>query len=143
MSIRTLIIDHDPGVVELLGQLLRSQGFDVVTAATGEEGLRLGRDFEPGIVILDLLLPDRDGWDMCMALRAFSDVPILALSAIDDPHVVASILDAGADDHLVKPVSSSVLVAHVHKLARRPHTAPGPRPWLHTPPQRPTAPLRA
>ena len=65
------------------------------------------------------MMPDLDGWQVCKAIRAFSNAPILILSAINDPRLVASILDAGADDFLVKPVPSGVLVAHIRKMIRR------------------------
>jgi DNA-binding response OmpR family regulator len=65
------------------------------------------------------MMPDMDGWQVCKAVRAFSNLPILILSALDEPAIVASVLDIGADDFLVKPVPSTVLVAHLNKLARR------------------------
>ena len=73
----------------------------------------------PSVVLLDLMMPDLDGWQVSKAIRAFSNVPILILSAINDPAMVASILDSGADDFLVKPVPSSVLVAHIKKMVRQ------------------------
>ena len=68
---------------------------------------------------MDLMLPEMDGWAVCREVRSFSNVPILILSALNDPATVASILDAGADDYLTKPTVSAVLVAHINKLARR------------------------
>jgi two-component system KDP operon response regulator KdpE len=65
------------------------------------------------------MMPDKDGWEVCKAVRSFSNVPILVLSALNDPRMVASVLDVGADDFLVKPVPSSILVAHLRKLVRR------------------------
>jgi DNA-binding response OmpR family regulator len=64
-------------------------------------------------------MPDMDGWQVCKAVRQFSNTPILILSAINDPRMVASVLDAGADDFLVKPVPSGVLIAHIRKMVRR------------------------
>jgi DNA-binding response OmpR family regulator len=68
------------------------------------------------------MMPDMDGWEVCKAIRKFSNVSILILSALNDPRMVASVLDAGADDFLVKPVPSSVLVAHLRKMVRRTST---------------------
>lgn len=114
-----LTIDDDSAITELLAIILRSQGFDVLIANDGEDGVRIIREKTPQIVILDLMMPKMDGWQTCKATRAFTNVPILILSALDDPAIVASILDAGADDYLVKPVPSAVLVAHINKLCRR------------------------
>jgi DNA-binding response OmpR family regulator len=114
-----LTIDDDSAITELLAIILRSQGFDVLIANDGEDGVRIIREKSPQIVILDLMMPNMDGWQVCKATRAFTNVPILILSALDDPAIVASILDAGADDYLVKPVPSAVLVAHINKLCRR------------------------
>jgi two-component system KDP operon response regulator KdpE len=71
------------------------------------------------VVILDLMMPGMNGWQVSKAIRAFSDVPILILSAIDSPGLVAEALDAGADDYLTKPVSSGTLIAHINKILRR------------------------
>ncbi len=68
------------------------------------------------------MMPDMDGWQVCKATREFSSVPILILSALDEPSIVASVLDIGADDFLVKPVPSAVLIAHLNKLVRRTET---------------------
>jgi len=120
MSIKVLAIDDDPAMTELLTLLLKTHGFDVVSANTGEEGIELIKTFSPNVVILDLMMPGMDGWQVCTAVRKFSTVPILIFSALDSPGLVASALDAGADDYLVKPVPSGVLIAHVNKLTRRP-----------------------
>lgn len=114
-----LTIDDDPAITELLSTLLRAHNFEVLIANSGQEGLQAIEEKAPDLVVLDLMMPDMDGWQVCKSVRAFSNVPILVLSALDDPSVVASILDAGADDYLVKPVGSAVLVAHLNKIARR------------------------
>jgi DNA-binding response OmpR family regulator len=119
MNTTILTIDDDPAITELLSVILRANGFDVMIANSGEEGVRIAEEKLPRLIILDLMMPDKDGWQVCKAIRAFTSVPVLILSALDDPSVVASILDAGADDYLVKPVPSAVLVAHLNKLTRR------------------------
>jgi DNA-binding response OmpR family regulator len=119
MNPLVLTIDDDPAMTDLLSVLLSSTGFDVIPANSGREGLRLIREQSPRLVILDLMMPGMDGWQVCKAIRGFSSVPILVLSALDEPSIVASVLDIGADDFLVKPAPSSVLVAHLNKLARR------------------------
>ncbi len=119
MKITVLTIDDDPAITELLSVILRTHNFEVLVSNSGEEGIHIIREKSPQLVLLDLMMPHMDGWQICKAVRNFSNVPILILSALDDPSIVASILDAGADDYLVKPVPSAVLVAHLNKLARR------------------------
>jgi DNA-binding response OmpR family regulator len=119
MPTKILVIDDDVAITELMSMLLKTHGFDVITTNRGAEGVRLVREKNPSVVLLDLMMPDMDGWQVSKAIRAFNNVPILILSAINDPAMVASVLDTGADDFLVKPVPSSVLVAHIRKMVRR------------------------
>ncbi len=119
MPVKVLAIDDDPAMTELLVLLLKTRGFEVFTANSGEEGVKMVREIRPDVVILDLMMPSVDGWQVCSTVREFSNTPILILSALDNPGMVASALDAGADDYLIKPVPSSVLIAHLHNLARR------------------------
>jgi DNA-binding response OmpR family regulator len=114
-----LTIDDDTAITELLAMLLRTHGYEVKTANDGEEGVKAIKKLNPHVVILDLMMPGMDGWQVCKSVREFSNVPIVILSALDDPAMIASALDAGADDYLVKPVSSSILVAHLNRLIRR------------------------
>lgn len=119
MTTQILVIDDDKAITELMSMLLKTHGFDVITSNSGTEGVQLARTKTPNAILLDLMMPDLDGWQVCKSIRAFSNAPILVLSAINDPRMVASVLDSGADDFLVKPVPSSVLVAHVRKMVRR------------------------
>ncbi len=119
MSTKILVIDDDDAITELMSMLLKTHGFEVLTTNSGAEGVKLVEEKRPSVVLLDLMMPDMDGWQVSKAIRSFSNVPILILSAINDPSMVASVLDAGADDFLVKPVPSSVLVAHIRKMVRR------------------------
>ncbi len=128
MNTTVLTIDDDFAITELLSTVLRANGFEVLIANSGEEGIRIIQEKLPRVVILDLMMPDMDGWQVCKAVRAFTSVPILVLSALDDPSVVASILDAGADDYLVKPVPSAVLVAHLNKIRRQTGALQAPSP---------------
>ncbi len=114
-----LAIDDDYAITELLSIILRSHGFDVITANNSEDGLRLIAEKSPSIITLDLMMPDINGWEMCEKIRTFSKIPILVLSAINDPAMVAKVLDAGADDFIVKPVPSAVLIARLNMLLRR------------------------
>jgi DNA-binding response OmpR family regulator len=114
-----LIVDDDKGITDLLTMLLTNHGFNISAANTAAEGLEHMKENVPDLIILDMIMPDMNGWDTCKAIRTVSNVPILILSPLDDPRMIASILDAGADDFLIKPVPSSVLVAHMKKLIRR------------------------
>ena len=114
-----LTIDDDTAITELLAMLLRTHGYEVKTVNSGEEGVDAIKKYNPHVVVLDLMMPGLDGWQVCKTVREFSNVPIVILSALDDPAMIASALDAGADDYLIKPVSSSILVAHLNRLIRR------------------------
>jgi DNA-binding response OmpR family regulator len=116
---KILVIDDDVAITELLSMLLRTHGFDVIVTNSGADGIHLAEEITPNVVLLDLMMPDKDGWQVCKAIRSSSNVPILILSAINDPSVVASVLDAGADDFLVKPVPTGVLIAHIRKMVRQ------------------------
>ncbi len=116
-----LVIDDDPAMTELLKILLQATKAQVFAANSGQEGIDITRKTSPDIVILDLMMPEMDGWQVCKIIREFSQVPILILSALDHPGMVAAALDAGADDYLIKPVSSGMLVAHIQNLLKRKH----------------------
>ncbi|PWH16641.1 MAG: hypothetical protein DDG60_03935 [Anaerolineae bacterium] len=119
MSIKVLMIDDDPAMTELIALLLRSHGLEVVACNDSGQSVEMVKRENPDVILLDLMMPGQDGWEVCKAIRSFSRVPIAILSAIDDPAVIASALDAGADDYLVKPTPGGVLVAHINNLARR------------------------
>ena len=119
MSVKLLVIDDDSAVTDLLSLLLKSNGFEVAATNNSTDGLTMIRDIAPDVVILDLMMPEMDGWQICKAVREFSQVPIIILSALNDPSMIASVLDAGADDYLTKPTPSRVLIAHINRLINR------------------------
>ena len=119
MSVKLLVIDDDSAVTDLLTLLLKSNGFDVTATNNSADGLGMIRETSPDVVILDLMMPEMDGWQICKAVREFSQVPIIILSALNDPSMIASVLDAGADDYLTKPTPSRVLIAHINRLINR------------------------
>lgn len=121
MPLKVLTIDDDKAMTDLIGLLLRSHGLEVITANDGQLGLDLAHTEKPDLIMLDLTMPGMDGRQVCKTIRAESKVPIIVLSAIDDPTVISSVLDAGADDYMVKPIPSSVLIAHINNLTRRAH----------------------
>jgi DNA-binding response OmpR family regulator len=118
-TVKLLVIDDDAAVTDLLTLLLKSQGFEVSATNNSADGLAMIRELQPDLVILDLMMPEMDGWEVCRAVRQFSQVPIIILSALNDPSMIASVLDAGADDYLTKPTPSRVLVAHINRLTKR------------------------
>jgi DNA-binding response OmpR family regulator len=116
---KILVIDDDLAMTDLLKVLLAPTGALILAALSGQDGLEQIAKHNPEIIILDLMMPEVDGWQVCHKVRETSKTPILILSALDNPGTVASALDAGADDYLIKPVTSGVLIAHINKLVRR------------------------
>lgn len=125
---RILIIDDDSDTTDLLKMMLESRDFEVLTANSGEQGIQLTRLYSPDILLIDLLMPDMDGLAVLQRVRQFSSVPILVLSAMSKPNIVEQALDRGADDFIVKPMNSSVLIASINKLVRRSHMDDRPMP---------------
>jgi len=119
MAIEILLIDDDPDFSIMLRTLLRGRDFQVRSVYTGEDGIEACRENPPDVVVLDLLMPNIDGWEVCEQIRNFSDVPIIILSALGAPASVARALDAGADDYLIKPVHASLLASRLNALVRR------------------------
>jgi len=116
---KVLSVDDDIAMTELTAMLLQTHGFHVLTANSARDAIQIVREKQPHAVILDLMMPDMDGRQVCKNIREFSNVPIIILSALNDPETVASALDSGADDYLVKPVPSDVLAAHLNRLIKR------------------------
>ncbi|HSO28122.1 MAG TPA: response regulator [Anaerolineales bacterium] len=119
MTTKVLVIDDDIEMTDLLKIILEPTSFTVVSANSGLDGIAAAKKFQPDVIILDLLMPGVDGWAVCKEIRSFSQVPILVLSAVNKPGMVARALDEGADDYLLKPMPSGVLIAHLKRLARR------------------------
>ena len=116
---RILVVDDDTGMSDLVTILLTPAFSEVIVANSAPDGIRLAHEENLSAILLDLLLPEMQGWEVCRAIRKFSNVPILILSAIDAPEIVAEALDNGADDYLTKPVSSNTLIARLNRLVRR------------------------
>ena len=114
-----LIVEDDPNTATLVQTYLERDGFETIKAADGETALRLARQHQPGFVVLDVMLPYLDGWEVCRQLRTFSDVPILMLTAREEEIDRVTGLSLGADDYVVKPFSPRELVARVKAILRR------------------------
>jgi two-component system KDP operon response regulator KdpE len=119
VPMRIVIIDDDIDMTEMVCNLLPEDEFEAFSANQSSEGIELIKSVSPDIVILDMMMPDRGGLEICQEIRQFSHVPILVLSAVSTPGISARILDIGADDFLEKPMNPIVLLAHLRKLARR------------------------
>jgi DNA-binding response OmpR family regulator len=114
-----LVLDNDVIITEFLKATLEPKAFEVLKANEGEEDIEAVRRLNPDVIVLDLYPPDKDGWRVCQEIRKFSKIPILILSVLNNPDAIAQALDEGADDYLIKPVSSGVLIAHLNNLIRR------------------------
>ncbi len=124
-----LVVDDERNIVDLLRLYLEKEGFAVVAAADGEEGLALHRRHDPDLVVLDLMLPKIDGFEVCREIRRRGDTPVLMLTArADDIDAIVG-LELGADDYVTKPFNPRALVARVKAILRRTEvTARGGRP---------------
>jgi DNA-binding response OmpR family regulator len=114
-----LVVEDDPAILETVSYNLRREGHEVVTAADGQTGLRLARESDPDLIVLDLMLPRMSGVDVCRVVRAERSVPIIMLTARDDEADKLVGLEAGADDYVTKPFSMRELMARVHAQLRR------------------------
>jgi two-component system, OmpR family, response regulator MtrA len=113
------VVDDDPALAEMLGIVLRNEGFEPVFVADGEQALAAFRDHRPDIVLLDLMLPGMSGIDVCRAIRAESGIPIVMLTAKTDTVDVVLGLESGADDYVMKPFKPKELVARIRAQLRR------------------------
>jgi two-component system KDP operon response regulator KdpE len=116
---RILIVDDEPGLRELVRINLEHEGFAVLQAEGGSECLTAVRESHPDLVILDVMMPDMDGWETCRKLREFSSIPVLMLTARVQSKDIVTGLESGADDYLLKPFNMDELLARVRALLRR------------------------
>ncbi|SDR92367.1 two-component system, OmpR family, response regulator MtrA [Microlunatus soli] len=116
---RVLVVDDDAALAEMLSLVLRNEGFEPIWCAHGDKALGAFHDSRPDLVLLDLMLPGRDGVDVCKELRAESGVPIIMLTAKSDTIDVVSGLEAGADDYVAKPFKAKELLARIRTRLRR------------------------
>jgi len=119
MKGRVLVVDDDAALSEMLGIMLRSEGFEPTFVADGDHAIQAFRETHPDLVLLDLMLPGVDGIDVCRQIRTESGVPIVMLTAKSDTVDVVLGLESGADDYIVKPFKSKELIARVRARLRR------------------------
>ena len=118
MSSRILVVDDDLALAEMIGIVLQNEGFRVVFCGDGSQALAQFQEHHPDLVLLDVMLPGMDGFDVCRAIRHVSDVPIVMLTARSDTSDVVTGLEAGADDYVPKPFKPKELVARVRARLR-------------------------
>lgn len=123
MSEKILIIDDEETTVQLLSILLERKGFEIIKAFRAEDGLRKAYRNHPDLILLDIMMPNMDGWEVCRRLRELSEVPIIFLTARSEIKDVVKGLEMGADDYIVKPYDNEELVARIKAHLRR---APAP-----------------
>ncbi|QNN54826.1 MtrAB system response regulator MtrA [Nocardioides mesophilus] len=116
---RVLVVDDDAALSEMLGIVLRQEGFDSRVVSSGDRALAEFRNYKPDVVLLDLMLPGKDGIDVCREIRAESGVPIVMLTAKGDTVDVVVGLESGADDYVIKPFKPKELVARIRARVRR------------------------
>jgi two-component system alkaline phosphatase synthesis response regulator PhoP len=119
-----LVVDDEPHIIELAELYLKNEGYRVVWASDGAQALRKIQAEEPALVVLDLMLPEIDGWEVCRRVRAESNLPIIMLTARSDDVDKIVGLELGADDYLTKPFNPRELVARVKAVLRRTDTSP-------------------
>ncbi len=119
MSARILVVDDEPSVTDLLAYNLRKAHYDVVIAADGRQALKLAREANPDLILLDLMLPEVDGLDVCRELRKSTAVPIIMITALGEETDRVVGLEVGADDYVTKPFSVRELLARIKSVLRR------------------------
>ena len=119
MSHRILVVDDEPSVTDLIAYNLRKALYDVRAAADGREALRLAREYKPDLILLDLMIPEVDGLDVCRELRKSSAVPIIMITARGEELDRVLGLEIGADDYITKPFSVRELMARIKAVLRR------------------------
>jgi two-component system response regulator MtrA len=119
VTARILVVDDDQAISEILGIVLRNEGFEPFFCADGAKALDAFHKCDPDLVLLDLMLPGRDGIDICRAIREESGVPIVMLTARSDSQDIVTGLESGADDYIVKPIKNKELIARIRARLRK------------------------
>jgi len=120
-----LLVDDEPQITRVLRTTLSAEGYDIRVANDGEMALELMKNWQPHIIVTDLVMPNLNGVELCRRVRSFSEVPIIVLSVRDQERQKIEALDAGADDFVTKPFSTYELMARIRAQLRRTPIAPG------------------
>lgn len=121
---KVLVVDDDPNICDVLMMYLENEGYSVILSYDGEEALVKFNALKPDIVLLDVMLPSMDGWQVCREIRKKSSVPIIMITAKGDTFDKVLGLELGADDYIVKPFDTKEVVARIKAIARRVSAAP-------------------
>ena len=119
MSTKILIVDDDPNICELLRLYFENEGYEVKTASDGAEGVSYFKMYEPDLVLLDIMLPKKDGWQVCREIREISSKPVIMVTAKGDVFDKVLGLELGADDFIVKPFDMKEVSARIKAVLRR------------------------
>ena len=117
--LKILLVDDDPNIRQLVKLYLVKEGFEVTMAASGDEAMKLFKASPPNLMLLDIMLPGMDGWQVCREVRKISNIPIIMLSAKDETFDKVLGLELGADDYVAKPFDMKELVARIKAVSRR------------------------
>ena len=121
---KVLVVDDDPNICDVLRMYLENEGYSVILSYDGEEALVKFNALKPDIILLDVMLPTLDGWQVCREVRKKSSVPIIMITAKGDTFDKVLGLELGADDYIVKPFDTKEVVARIKAIARRIGTSP-------------------
>ena len=124
MTEKILVVDDDPKLLDLIQTTLKHDNYDVIAASNGEDGLRYLSELKPHLVVLDIMMPSMDGWEICNRVRKISTIPIIMLTSLGSQDDIVRGLRAGADDYLVKPFQKDELLARVSAVLRRVNMPP-------------------
>lgn len=116
MPLKILTIEDDPSITTFLNVLLTIYEMQVMAANDGATGIEMARTASPDLILLDLMMPVMDGWKVCREIRAFSQVPIIVVSAVSNKEKIADALAAGANDYIEKPISIEELVSKIKRF---------------------------
>ena len=126
MKTKIMVVDDDPNIRELVRLYLEKEGFEVACAERGDEAVKAFRASPPNLMLLDVMLPGMDGWQVCREVRKISNIPIIMLTAKDETFDKVLGLELGADDYIVKPFDMKELVARIKAVIRRFQVAEAP-----------------
>jgi two-component system, OmpR family, alkaline phosphatase synthesis response regulator PhoP len=122
---KILLVDDESDILEMIGYNLEKEGYEVQTAVNGRKAIEIAKNFNPDLVLLDVMMPEMDGMETCRELREnpqFNNLIIAFLTARNEDYSQIAGFDAGADDYIAKPIKPRVLVSRVKALLRRPHS---------------------
>ena len=123
MKTKIMVVDDDPNIRELVRLYLEKEGFEVTCAERGDEAVKMFRASPPNLMLLDVMLPGMDGWQVCREVRKVSNIPVIMLTAKDETFDKVLGLELGADDYIVKPFDTKELVARMKAVLRRYQTS--------------------